>query len=92
VSETLESSDARLERLREATSGVGPRPDLAARVAAMIERETAAGDWGSDLSCAARRLVPLAALVAAVCLVWAARSERAWDAALIAAVEADAGW
>lgn len=92
MSELHDSTDERLERLRQATAFVRARPDFGARVAAAVDREAAPIDWVADLSWAARRLLPVAALAAAAGLVWALHSQRAWDAALTAAAEADAEW
>jgi len=94
MSDRHEDSDARLERLRRATEGAGPRADFAARVAARIEHESAPIGWLSDLLRPARRLVPIAAIAAAVGLVWAAQSERAGRVAASAesATELDTQW
>ena len=94
-----ESSDARLERLRLATDAARPRADFGARVAAAVERDAAAtgasADWFFDLWRPARRLLPVAALAAALGIVWAARTERAWNDASTASrnsTELDAEW
>jgi hypothetical protein len=92
-----EDTDARLARLRRETDPIRPRGDFAARVAGAIARESAYGgrraDWNGDLLRSARRLVPVAAVVAALGVVWAAQSERAWDKALAAGtMELDAEW
>jgi negative regulator of sigma E activity len=90
-----EDSDARLERLRLATAAVRPRRDFAARVAAAVDRDnTPPAGWLGDLSRAAWRLVPIAALAAAVGVVWAAQSQRAWHDAVTAlgAAEVDTEW
>jgi len=92
-------SHARLERLRLATGGVRPRADFAARVAAAVERDRAAmgasADGYFDLGRPARRFLPVAALAAALGLVWAARAERTWNDASTASrtsTELDTEW
>ena len=89
-----EDTDARLERLRLATGSVRPRPSFAARVAAAASREEVPADWTIDLLLAARRLVPMAALAAAVGMIWAVQSEHAWNQARAAnaSVELDLQW
>ncbi len=77
MSDRHEDTDARLDRLRSATDPVRPGADFAARVAATIARDAARTGWLGDLFRPARRLVPVAALAAALGLVWAAESVRA---------------
>ena len=91
---TPEDTDARLERLKLATRSVRPGPSFAARVGAAALREQASPDWTLDLLLAARRLVPMAALAAAVGMIWAVQSERAWSQAHAAnaTVELDLQW
>lgn len=86
--------DTRLERLRLATADVRPRGDFAARVAAAVERDNAPAGWVSELSRAAWKLVPIAALAAAAGVVCAAQSQRAWHDAVTAlgAAEVDTEW
>jgi hypothetical protein len=88
-----EDTDARLERLKLATGSIRPRPSFAARVAA-ASREEASADWTFDLLLAARRLVPIAALAAAVGMIWAVQSEHAWNEARArnASMELDLQW
>jgi hypothetical protein len=81
MTEGHEDDGARLERLRAATEPVRPRADFGARVAAAIDREPPPGAWMGDLPAAARRLLPVAFVAAAVCVGWAVQSERIWDAA-----------
>ena len=50
MSELHDSTDERLERLRQATAFVRARPDFGARVAAAVDREAAPIDWVADLS------------------------------------------
>ncbi|MGA2447356.1 MAG: hypothetical protein ABTD50_01630 [Polyangiaceae bacterium] len=89
-----EDTDARLERLRRATDRIRPRADFVERVVARVERDAGATDWVGDLSRAARMLVPVAAVAAALGIVWAAHSERAWTDSLTAAntAELDMQW
>jgi hypothetical protein len=88
-----EGTEARLERLKVATGAALPRADFAARVNAAVLREAPATDWVADLAAAARRLVPIAALAAALGVIWAVRSERAWSEAHAAAsAELDLQW
>jgi hypothetical protein len=89
-----EDTDARLERLKLATGSIRPRPSFAARVVAAASREEASGDWTFDLVLAARRLVPIAALAAAVGMIWAVQSEHAWNQARTrnASMELDLQW
>jgi hypothetical protein len=76
-----EDTEQRLDRLRRATEGAGPRADFTARVMRRISAEKIEG-WWSDLPRAARRLVPVAVLAAAVATVMAIRSTAAFDDAL----------
>ena len=87
-----EETEARLERLRLATEAIVPRGDFAARVAANIARQAASapGDWLGELLRPAWRLIPIAAIAAAVALVCAARSERAWHDAYDTRIAANA--
>jgi hypothetical protein len=89
-----EDADVRLEQLRLATGSVRPSPDFVARVVAAVDRDAAPVGWIGDLSRAAWRLVPVAALAAAIGMVWAAQSERAWHDAVTAlsAAEVDTEW
>jgi negative regulator of sigma E activity len=92
--EPREDSDARLERLRLATAAVRPGIDFAARVAAAVDRDAPPVGWPGDLSRAAWRLVPVAALAAAVAVVWAAQTQRDWHDAVAAlgAAGVDTEW
>ncbi len=96
MSDRPQDIDARLERLRTATEPVRPRADFAARVAGAVARDgtLASRDWTFDLSRAARRLLPVAAMAAALGLVWAVQSARSADEALTASntAELDAEW
>jgi hypothetical protein len=81
-----EDFDARLARLARATEGVRPRPDFGARVMQAIEREPELG-WLQDLLRSARRAIPVAAVVAAVAVFWAIRSESSFDEAMTASLD-----
>ena len=77
--------DERLERLGRATQGVRPRPGFTAKVmsAALAQAPAArTSDWWSDVPRVARRLLPVAAIAAAVGVVWAVRATSDVDTAL----------
>jgi hypothetical protein len=74
-----EDTEQRLERLRSATLGVAPRAEFTARVMRGVSGEVG---WWSDLPRAARRLVPVAVLAAAVATGLAILSSNAFDDAL----------
>ena len=76
--------DERLERLAKATENVRPRADFTDRVmrAALAQKSVPApSDWWSDVPRVARRLLPVAALAAAVGVVWAVHSSSDVDTA-----------
>ncbi len=81
-----EDIDERLERLASATRGVRPRTDFGARVMQAIEHEREAG-WLQDVLRSARRVIPVAALAAAVTVFWAIRSESSFDEAIAASLD-----
>ncbi|HEX3596876.1 MAG TPA: hypothetical protein VHU80_17325 [Polyangiaceae bacterium] len=76
-----EDAEARLSRLAGATAALGPRGGFTARVMAAIEAEQPLGLidalWASS-----RRLLPIAALAAAVAVVWAVENQTTVDDAL----------
>jgi hypothetical protein len=75
-----EDVDMRLARLARETDALGPSAGFNARVMAAIEREEPAGFdalWASS-----RRLLPIAALAAAVAVVWAVENRGTVDDAL----------
>ncbi len=78
--------DERLAKLGKATQGVRPRPGFTAKVmsAALAQAPAAARtpDWWSDVPRVARRLIPVAAIAAAVGVVWAVRATSDVDTAL----------
>jgi hypothetical protein len=78
-----EDIDARLERLARATEAIEPRADFGARVARAIEAEGRRESF-HELRQPARRVLPALALAAAVSLVWAVKSDQAFDDALAA--------
>jgi len=86
-----EDADARLERLRRATGSARSRPGFVDRVAAAVDRE-AVPDWIGDLTRAARKLIPIAAVAAALGVAWATASERAWNDAIAASADLDVEW
>lgn len=90
----IEDPEARLERLRLATASIRPRAAFMAHVVAAVGQDAAPVDWIADLFRAARRLVPVAALAAAIGVVWAAQSQRAWHEAVTAlgAAGVDTEW
>ncbi len=76
-----EDIDARLERLARSTEAVRPKPNFGARVMQAIEQEREIG-WLQEILRSARRVVPLAAITAAVTLFWAVRSQSSFDEAM----------
>jgi hypothetical protein len=83
VKDEHENIDERLERLARATEAVRPRADFGVRVAHALEAERR-GLVLHELRRPARRVLPALALAAAVSLVWAFESDRAFDDALAA--------
>jgi len=73
--------DERLARLADATRNVAPRPDFTARVMLAVQAEREPIFVGL-LARAARRFVPVAALAAAVAVVWAVRTDDSLDEVL----------
>ncbi len=75
--------DERLARLAKSTDNVRPRADFTARVMSAVSAEKArpASDWWSDVPYVARRLLPVAAIAAAVGIVWAVRTSNDVDTA-----------
>ena len=76
-----EDVEARLARLSRETEALGPSPGFNARVMAAIDREEPAG-FIDALWASSRRLLPIAALAAAVAVVWAVQSSGTVDDAL----------
>ena len=74
----LEDMDQRLLRLARSTDALRPSAGFSAHVMSRITAEAAPGllesAWFS-----ARRLVPVAALAAALAVVWAVQAERSVD-------------
>lgn len=73
-----ETPDARLERLRKATDAVRPRGDFVARVAGRLPPVS----WLDELVLASRKPLALAALLAALLVLWAVRAEHSANLAL----------
>lgn len=73
--------DERLARLAEATRDIAPRPDFTARVMRAIEAEREPVFVGL-LARAGRRFVPVAAIAAAVAVMWAAETDDSFDEAI----------
>ncbi len=73
--------DQRLEELGRATDAIRPRPgfDQAVMLRVLAEQPGLADDLWS----AARRLLPVALLAAALGVVWAVESDRSVDDALV---------
>jgi len=76
-----EDVDMRLARLARATLVLGPSGGFTARVMAAVEREHPLGLIDA-LWTSSRRLLPIAALAAAVAVVWAVESQTTVDDAL----------
>ncbi len=86
--------DRRLAALGQATSGVAPRADFAARVMSRVlagdsAQRLGAPGWLLSVSRAARGVLPVASLAAALALAWALRTEEQADA-LLATTTTDA--
>lgn len=79
--------DIALARIGAATEGIVAPADFTARVMAAIELESYP-TWLFAIGRAAQRVLPIAALAAAVALTWAAESESAFDEALAATYDA----
>ncbi len=76
--------EERLARLAKATEGVRPRADFTAEVMSAVRAEPKSpspSDWWSDVPFVARRLLPVAAIAAAVGIVWAVRTSSDVDTA-----------
>lgn len=73
--------DQRLSRLAGATGGLTPSAGFSARVMLAIEREAAPGFWETTWF-SGRRLLPAAAIFAALAVVWAVQVESTVDDAL----------
>ena len=76
-----EDVEARLARLAGETEALGPSAGFNAKVMAAIDREEPAG-FIDALWASSRRLVPIAALAAAVAVVWAVQNRGTVDDAL----------
>jgi hypothetical protein len=76
-----EDLEARLARLARETEALGPKPGFSAKVMAAIDREEPGG-FVDALWASSRRLLPIAALAAAVAVVWAVENRGTFDDAL----------
>jgi TRAP-type uncharacterized transport system fused permease subunit len=83
MSSREEDVHARFARLANATEGLRPRAGFSARVMAAIEREQPLG-FIDALWASSRKFLPIAALAAAVSVVWAVESMTTVDDALAA--------
>lgn len=79
--------DALLARIGQETSNIAPRADFTERVMWAIEAE-AQPSWLRAMGRAGQRLLPIAALAAAIALIWAAEGESALDEVLAASYDA----
>jgi hypothetical protein len=87
-----ESIDAKFERLRDATQSLRASPGFSARVLAAVELEATIG-WMSGVGPAARRIVALAALAAAVAGFLATHDEERVNEAVAASFgEVEVDW
>lgn len=77
-----EDIDGRLEKLTRATERIGPRADFGARVMRATAGQTPEVSWWGELPKAGFRLLPVAALMAALCVTWAASNAGTVDDAL----------
>ena len=73
--------DVRLSRLTRASEGLLPSAGFSARVALAIEQGGLPGFWETTWF-SGRRLLPVAALCAALAVVWAAQVDNSVDDAL----------
>ncbi len=76
-----EDLDARLERLAHATEAIRPSRGFTSRVMGAVGSPSPSG-WLEGLRASSFRLLPMAALAAALAVVWAARSQASVDDAL----------
>jgi hypothetical protein len=76
-----EDVEARLARLARETEALGPSVGFNAKVMAAIDREEPAG-FIDALWTSSRRLLPIAAVAAALAVAWAAQSSGTVDDAL----------
>jgi hypothetical protein len=84
--------EAELERLRLATEALRASHGFAGRVLAFVEAESSFG-WMVVLASAARRVVPLAVIAAAVAVFFARQSqERANEAIAVSYGDEEVEW
>ncbi len=65
-----DETDERLARLTRATEGVAPRANFNARAMAAVKAEHDGFGWWSDMPRIAWRVVPIAAVIATLTVVW----------------------
>jgi hypothetical protein len=75
-----------LARLAEASEGIRARPGFTDQVM-LAALASAAPSLAADLARSLRRVVPVALLAAALCVLWAVVSERSTDEAFAAGDE-----
>ncbi len=78
--------ERRLARLAEASEGIRARPGFTDQVMLAALASTAPS-LTVDLTRSLRRVLPVAMLAAALCVLWAVVSERSTDDAFVAADE-----
>lgn len=78
--------DIELARMGKATAGILPRADFSERVMQAIEAERRPL-WHRAMGRAGQRLLPVAALAAAIAVVWAAHYESALEDLLATSYE-----
>ena len=74
--------DGRLDELTRATEKIGPRADFSARVMRATADRAPEVSWWTELPKAGLRLLPVAALMAALGVTWAATNAGTVDDAL----------
>ncbi len=74
----LEDIDRRLARLRDATEAVHESPAFSARVLQALAAESAPSFW-ENAWFSSRRLLPVAAVAAALAVGWAVQVDRSAD-------------
>lgn len=85
--ETDEAMDERLARIGQATASLRPRPGYDDRVMRAVQASRGAGAFDGVLR-AARAVMPVAVMAAALAVGWAVRTDRAADMALASSFDA----
>jgi hypothetical protein len=83
VTDLEQNTDERFARIERATAAIRPSPGFAARVMRKIGAERELG-WLDATWLSSRRLLPIAALAAALAVVWAVQSDKSVDDELAA--------